>query len=269
MRGSMRFNAGTVIITIDWNSRDVVRNFINILNRLISYIGLGNLYFSLNFNVVTTLVRDVKRHVVIPSSAFIIKLVDNFTNVIEDIIKSSNDVKITTLSDDSWIDCKPLIRGGIKLDQDIALSGEYSLLSSFINNVNKSFKDIKCYLLGYKFIKSFNEYVNKYLKQPHILAPIDKEYKQYLMNNEKCNDVIPLWPSHPVIYGIDFDRLLKERGCLIYDIPQDNKFRLLSKPLVITDEGEAILEIPYSNSIVFLSNLITPELLFKALLYTC
>lgn len=269
LRENMRFSAGTIVIIINWNTRDAVKNFMDILDRLIPYVDLSNLYLSLNFNVISTLVRGVKRHIVIPPSAIIIKLINDTIKEIEDITKSGNGVKVIRLSDDSWIDCKPLIRGGIELSQDITLSDEYSLLASFISKVNELFKDTKCYLLGLKFIESFNEYLSRYLKQPNILAPVNNVGHHYLVNSEKCHDAVPLWPSHPVIYGIDFSKLLNSVECLIYNAPQDNRFRLLSKPLVITDKGEAILEIPYSKSIVFMSNLITPGLLLKALLYTC
>ncbi len=270
----MRFNEGSYVMVINWGKPQVYKIIMNALKDLISLTGIGSLYYSINFNVVTIDVKGIKRLVVIPPSSIVIRSNDH-EDELDEILSTLQlglNAKILKLREDSWIDCKYLLNNGVNINLNISkVRGEFNEVIDFINYVNTLLGDKACELLGSSCISRFSEYVTDYLLKPHVLAPIDlTNYGGNELDYSPCKDVFPLWVSHPVIYGINFPTVIDHwGGCVVYHVPKNDKFYLLSKPLVLANDSPAILEIPYNKSLVFLSNLISPNILLKSILYTC
>jgi len=83
----------------------------------------------------------------------------------------------------------------------------------------------------------------------------------------KCSGRVKvLWPSHPVLYGVELGELVNLELARV----EDTRLGHYVKPLAFVEEEPLVLEVPYSSSILFAGYADSmKELAVRSVIYTC
>ena len=111
--------------------------------------------------------------------------------------------------------------------------------------------------------RAAEELLAKYLLSPLVA---DLRGLEGVSVSKYSGSVRVLWSSHPVLYGVNLGELVEVELALV----EGTQLRYYAKPLAYIDGEPLVLEVPYSNSILFAGYADgMGELAVRSVLYTC
>jgi hypothetical protein len=111
--------------------------------------------------------------------------------------------------------------------------------------------------------RATEELLAKYLLNPMVA---DLRGLEGVSVSKYSGSVRVLWSSHPVLYGVNLGELVEVELALV----EGTQLRYYAKPLAYIDGEPLVLEVPYSNSILFAGYADgMGELAVRSVLYTC
>ncbi len=260
----MKVSQNSIVIIVNW-SNEVKDDIIDLVGYLMGR-HKDKVFFTLKPTVITTIVKDVKRQLVIPPSSLIL------TNPYSDELKSllstwtKSITSVLVIAEDVWVEAKPIV-----ISNHVNVNGTCNTLEAILKKLNiKLIKEIdhdgSCLLICSNSSIDLLTYLSKEINKRHIafltgIKGIDLTRIRGQLHS--------LWRHHPIFYGLDLWG--KELDVEVAVIGNIEKLRLLSKPLLFIDGTPILLELPFNNSIIFT---VSPEvldevLLLKTLLYVC